>query len=76
MVVEWIAGATAVTLTILIMQMTKTLHPPAGAIALIPIVLQPVADIGWMYIGIVMLSTALTLGVVMLISNIERRYPV
>ena len=33
--VQWVAGATAMATSLVIMQLTKTVHPPAGATALI-----------------------------------------
>ncbi|KAI9018522.1 HPP family protein, partial [Phycomyces nitens] len=73
--VRWVTGATAVALTVIIMQITKTVHPPAGATAVLAVVQDNVVEIGWLYIGIVVLSATLQLVLALFINNIERRYP-
>ncbi|KAL0080168.1 HPP family protein, partial [Phycomyces blakesleeanus] len=73
--VRWVAGATAVALTVVLMQITKTMHPPAGATAVLAVVQDNVVDIGWLYIGVVILSAVLQLVIALLVNNIERRYP-
>lgn len=75
-----LAVALAVSLAILIMQLTHTLHPPGAAAALIAVVGGPeVHALGWWYplmpIGI---GCVLMLSVAILINNLarHRRYPV
>ncbi|KAI8337959.1 HPP family protein [Chlamydoabsidia padenii] len=74
-VVQWVAGATAVALAIVVMQLTVTVHPPGGATALIATVDDKVMAMGWYYIGIVAMSACLMIVVACLVNNIDRRYP-
>ncbi|OBZ84631.1 hypothetical protein A0J61_07321 [Choanephora cucurbitarum] len=73
--VQWVGGATAMALSLNIMQITKTVHPPGGATALIAVVTPSIIQIRWFYIGIVALSSVLQVVVACLINNIERKYP-
>lgn len=74
-VVQWLGGATAMALSLTIMQITKTVHPPGGATALIAVITPNVFDMAWFYIAIVFLSSVLQVGVGCLVNNIERKYP-
>lgn len=74
--VQWVAGATAMALSLVVMQITKCVHPPGGATALIPAVTTTVLDIKWLYIGVVALSAVIQVIIACLINNIERKYPV
>ncbi|KAJ8463998.1 hypothetical protein ONZ45_g17391 [Pleurotus djamor] len=58
------------------MQITKTTHPPAGATALLAAVDADVRALGWYYLPIILLSSALALAIALLVNNIQRRYPV
>jgi hypothetical protein len=73
--VEWVGGATAMALALVLMQVTKTVHPPGGATALIPVVTPSIMDIKWFYIGIVALSSLMQITVACLVNNVERKYP-
>ncbi|KAI7886405.1 HPP family-domain-containing protein [Mucor mucedo] len=73
--VQWVGGATAMALALTLMQITKTVHPPAGATALIAVVTPNILEISWFYIGVVVLSAVMQVTVACLINNIERRYP-
>lgn len=73
--VEWVGGATAVSLAIVIMQLTKTVHPPGGATALIATTTPSLINDSGFYIGAVLLSAVVQVAVACLINNIERRYP-
>jgi len=47
----WIAAPMAVSLAIILMQITKTLHPPGGATALIAVIgSDKIKDLGYMYV--------------------------
>ncbi|KAI8645295.1 HPP family-domain-containing protein, partial [Parasitella parasitica] len=74
--VQWVGGATAMAFSLVIMQITKCVHPPGGASALIPVVTTAILDIKWFYIGVVALSAVIQVAVACLVNNIERRYPV
>jgi hypothetical protein len=58
------------------MTITKTIHPPSGATAMIAATQADITALGWYYIPVVMLSATLALGVGLITNNIQRRYPV
>ncbi|OGH01895.1 MAG: hypothetical protein A2600_09505 [Candidatus Lambdaproteobacteria bacterium RIFOXYD1_FULL_56_27] len=74
-----LASALAVSLAIVVMHLTKTLHPPGGATALIAVTgSQRIHDLGYFYAFIPALSGALLMLVVaLLVNNLApaRRYP-
>lgn len=75
----WLTAPLAVALSIVVMQITKTLHPPGGATALIAVIgSEKIKTLGYMYILSPVLTGSLILFVVALIfNNITklRRYP-
>lgn len=75
----WLASALAVSLSIVAMQITKTMHPPGGATALIAnIGTEKVKALGYGYVLSPVVSGALILLVVALIVNNipgNRNYP-
>jgi CBS-domain-containing membrane protein len=75
----WLASALAVSLSIVAMQMTKTLHPPGGATALIAnIGSEKIKALGYFYVISPVLTGVLILFVVALVfNNISktRKYP-
>ncbi|KAF7760584.1 hypothetical protein Agabi119p4_11260 [Agaricus bisporus var. burnettii] len=73
---SWLAGSIACATAIVVMQMTKTTHPPAGATALLAVVNQEIRDMGWYYLAIILLTSTLAFVVALLVNNIQRRYPV
>ena len=75
----WLAAAVAVSTSIAVMHLTRTLHPPGGATALIAVLGGgPVHNLGYLY---VLMPAALGAGIMLLIAllvnNIpkSRRYP-
>lgn len=76
------AGASAVSLAIAAMHLTRTLHPPGGATALIAVIGgEPVQRLGFAYAlcpilvgGLLMLAVALAVN--NLSANPKRHYPV
>jgi CBS domain-containing membrane protein len=77
--VPWAAAALAVSLAIVGMQITKTLHPPGGATALIAVIGSPqLKALGYWYVLTPVLSGVLLLLLVaLLFSNLSptRHYP-
>jgi len=77
--VLWITAPLAVSLSIVMMQITKTLHPPGGATALIAVTGSPaIKNMGYWYVISPVLSGALILLIVALIFNnmtSNREYP-
>ena len=57
------------------MTLTKTIHPPAGATALLAAVDPQVEQLGWYLLPLVVLSTIITLVVSLFLNNIQRQYP-
>ncbi len=75
----WLTAPLAVSLSIVAMQITKTLHPPGGATALIPIIgTEKIKSLGYLYVLSPVLTGALILFFVALIFNnvtSHRKYP-
>jgi len=75
----WLASATAVATAIAFMHITKTLHPPGGATALIAVIgSEKIHALGYLYsIVPAALGAAIMLLVALLVNNIPRtrRYP-
>lgn len=74
----WLACALAVSLSIVAMQITKTLHPPGGATALIAVTGgAKIKSLGYLYVLSPVLSGVLILLAVALIVNNQRhrKYP-
>ena len=75
----WLAEAVAVATSIAIMHLTRTLHPPGAATALIAVIGSPsVHNIGYLYVLVpAALGPIIMLFVALLINNIpsSRRYP-
>ncbi|KAI8817969.1 HPP family-domain-containing protein [Fimicolochytrium jonesii] len=74
--IRWLPSSLATATSIVVMQMTATLHPPGGASALLPPLSPQIAIMGWYYVPIVILSASLMLVIGLLNNNIARRYPV
>jgi len=77
--IVWIAAPLAVSLSIIAMQITKTLHPPGGATALIAVTASPeIKAMGYMYVLTPVLTGAMILLAAALIFNNmtkNRQYP-
>lgn len=76
----WLSSALSVSLSIVLMQMTKTLHPPGGATALIAnIGSEKIRNLGYFYVISPVLTGVMILLVVALIFNnitANRSYPI
>ena len=77
-----LAAPIAVSLAIVVMHFTRTLHPPGGATALIPIIAgSRIHSLGYMYVLFPVLAGAIILLLVALLvnnmsKNPKRHYPV
>lgn len=71
----WVAGALSCALASVAMGVTKTVHPPAGATALLAAVDSRVRDMGWLLIPVVVVSSGLMIVVGLLLGNVQRTYP-
>lgn len=77
--IVWITAPLAVSVSIVAMQITKTLHPPGGATALIAVIgTEKIKALGYFYIISPVLTGTLILFIVALIFNnltSKRKYP-
>lgn len=75
----WITAPLAVSISIVLMQMTKTLHPPGGATALIAVIgSERIKSLGYSYVLSPVLTGSIILVVVALVFNnitAHRHYP-
>jgi CBS-domain-containing membrane protein len=75
----WIAAAVAVSTSIALMHLTKTLHPPGGATALIAVIGgESVHNLGYLYVVMpTALGASVMLIVALIVNNIpkSRKYP-
>lgn len=69
-----LGGPLACAITTALMVLTNTIHPPAGATALLAVTGVP--QLGWWLIPIMLLGAALMQATALLFNNIQRRYPV
>lgn len=77
--ITWLQAAIAVPLSIVLMQITKTLHPPGGATALIAVIgSENVKQLGfWYVLSPVFSGVLILLGVALVCNNmtLNRSYP-
>lgn len=73
--IRWLGGAVSCAATTIAMALTKTVHPPAGATALLAVVDADAAGIGWMLVPAVLLGCAVMLATALLVDNAQRRFP-
>jgi len=68
--ITWLAACLAVATAIAVMHISKTLHPPGGATALIAVTGgESIRQLGWSYAFVPCLSGAIILLIVALIVN-------
>jgi CBS-domain-containing membrane protein len=73
---RWLAASLSTATAIVLMQVTETTHPPAGATALLPAVDESIWELSWYFLPVVLLSSTMILVSALLINNIQRRYPI
>jgi CBS-domain-containing membrane protein len=71
-----IGGALACGLTTAVMGLTGTVHPPAGATALLAVTNSQTAGLGWFLFPVMLLGITLMQITALIVNNIQRRYPV
>lgn len=75
----WLASSLAVSLSIVGMQVTKTLHPPGGATALIAVIgSEKIKELGYFYlVSPILTGVIVLLAIALIINNLSghRRYP-
>ncbi|CAG8951294.1 hypothetical protein HYFRA_00008044 [Hymenoscyphus fraxineus] len=72
---RWMAGALAVGLSSAFMGLTKTVHPPAGATALLTSTSPEITRLSWFLIPLVLLGSTLMVSVACILNNIQRQFP-
>ena len=73
---RWLAGALSCAAASVVMSITKTVHPPAGATALLAATELVVTELGWWYLPLMLLGSMLMLASALIIDNLMRKYPV
>ncbi|KAI1439574.1 HPP family-domain-containing protein [Annulohypoxylon stygium] len=68
---RWLAASLSTAIAIVVMQVTDTTHPPAGATALLPAVDMDVWNLSWYFLPVVLLSSTMLLAVALLLNNIH-----
>jgi hypothetical protein len=58
------------------MGFTKTIHPPAGATALLCSTTPEITELGWFMLPLVLLGSVLLVATACVMNNIQRRFPV
>jgi len=75
----WLSAALSVSLSIVVMQITRTMHPPGGATALIATIgTEKITNLGFLYVLAPVMSGVLILLIVALVVNNipkNRNYP-
>ncbi|KUJ22487.1 HPP family protein-like protein [Mollisia scopiformis] len=72
---RWVAGALSVGITSAAMGFTNTIHPPAGATALLAATSDDITNLGWFLVPLIILGSSLMLAVACIINNIQRQFP-
>lgn len=73
--IRWVGGAVSCATVTAVMALTKTVHPPAGATALLAVVDDQILRLGWFFVPVVMLNCGIMFAVALLINNIQRTFP-
>ncbi|PGH09000.1 hypothetical protein AJ79_05795 [Helicocarpus griseus UAMH5409] len=71
----WLAGPLGCALAVAVMVFTKSVHPPAGATALLASTDPSTRHLGWLLVPLIVLSSSLILTTALLVNNIQRRFP-
>lgn len=72
---QWLAASLATAIALVVMHLTKTTHPPAGATALLPCIDQHIWALRWYFLPVLLLSSSIVLVTALMINNIQRQYP-
>ncbi|CAI6339474.1 unnamed protein product [Periconia digitata] len=72
---QWVAASLSTAIALVVMHLTRTTHPPAGATALIPCIDPHIWALRWYFLPVVLLSSSLILFTALLVNNIQRVYP-
>ncbi|KAF1943565.1 HPP-domain-containing protein [Clathrospora elynae] len=72
---QWLAASLATAIALVVMHLTKTTHPPAGATALLPCIDQHIWALRWYFLPVLLLSSSIVLVTSLMVNNIQRQYP-
>ncbi|KAI9640721.1 hypothetical protein NHQ30_011030 [Ciborinia camelliae] len=72
---SWLAASLAASIAIVVMQATKTIHPPAGATALLPIIDTTINRLNWYLLPVVLFSSTVMVVIALISNNIQQKYP-
>lgn len=71
----WLSAALSVAISSVVMDITGTVHPPAGATALLPSLDAEFRRMGWNLLPDLLIMDCLFLGVALICNNVFRKYP-
>ncbi|KAI1773493.1 HPP family-domain-containing protein [Hypoxylon cercidicola] len=72
----WLGGSLSCACAVAFMALTGTVHPPAGATAMLAVVDKAVANLGWFLLPVILLGSVIMQTVALLLNNVQRRFPV
>ena len=72
---DWVAASVACAVASVAMSITNTVHPPGGATAILACTEAQIIAMGWRFPVIMLLGSALMLGVALVFNNTLRQYP-
>lgn len=72
---QWLAASLSTAIALVVMHLTKTTHPPAGATALLPCTEPAIWALRWYFLPVLLLSSAIVLASALLFNNMQRQYP-
>jgi len=73
---RWVSGALSVGVASAVMGFTKTVHPPAGATALLCSTTPEITALGWFLLPLIILGSSLLVAVGCVLNNIQRQFPI
>ena len=73
---RWLAASLSCASATAIMALTGTIHPPAGATALLAVADDSAVRLGWYLLPVVALGCGLMLCIALLVNNIQRKFPI
>lgn len=71
----WLSASLSVSISSVLMDITGTIHPPAGATALLPSLDAEFRELGWKLLPDLLILDCLFFGIALLCNNIFRKYP-
>lgn len=72
----WASAGLSVAVSSVAMSICNCVHPPAGALAMLPLIDQHVRNMSWWYLPVQLVLLVLIIPVACIFGNVFRRYPV